>query len=326
MRFFELCELIPRTQKVAAPWPESMKKPGAKVSVIIPVLNEAALIDATLRHIPPTEDIEVIVVDGGSRDHTADIAAASGVRVIHTAAGRARQMNAGAATARAEILLFLHADTRLPADFARLVDETLSRPGVIAGAFRLRIDSLRRSLRLIETLANFRSRHLEAPYGDQALFLRADRFRTAGGFSDLPIMEDFEFVRRLRRWGRIAIIRAAAVTSGRRWERLGILRTTLINQTIILAYALGVSPERLARWYRGGLARQSTFLSRSQKQRPGVNRRCRINSITKTTRGIVWLSTRFAFSYTCRSASWMMGRSPDVVVIDSDAPLQESAP
>lgn len=222
-----------------------------RLSIIIPVLNEAAQIGAALRQIPRTEDIEVIVVDGGSRDSTTRITEAFGARVIHAAAGRARQMNAGAAVARGGILLFLHADTLLPSDFVHVVRETLSHPEVVVGAFRLRIDSPRLTMRIIEALANFRSKWLRMPYGDQALFLRRRHFRMAVGFSKLPIMEDFEFVRRLGRWGRVALAQAAVLTSPRRWDRLGVLRTTLLNQAIILAYLLGVSPARLARWYRG---------------------------------------------------------------------------
>lgn len=238
------------------------------ISVILPVLNEAALIGAALQRIPRTEDMEVIVVDGGSADGTVSLAEAAGARVIRAGSGRARQMNAGAAVARGEILLFLHADTRLPAGFAGQVRQTLSRPGVVAGAFRLRIHSPRWSLRLIEALANFRSHRLQMPYGDQALFLRRHHFRAATGFANLPIMEDFEFVRRLRRRGRIALAPAAAVTSARRWERLGVLRTTLINQAMILAFLLGVAPARLARWYRGGPARDRNSAQKTRKHIP----------------------------------------------------------
>lgn len=226
-------------------------RPCVKISVIVPVLNEAALLGTTLRQIPRTEEVEVIVVDGGSTDRSVQVAEAAGARVFRTAGGRANQMNAGAAVAQGDILLFLHADTRLPVDFARAVRETLSRPQVILGAFRLAIDSTRWSLRVIEALANFRSRCLWMPYGDQALFLRKHHFRTAAGFAKLPIMEDFEFVRRIARWGRVAIARSAVVTSARRWEKLGTLRATLINQAMILAYLMGVAPTRLARWYRG---------------------------------------------------------------------------
>ncbi len=260
-------EVTPVTGKPAGETPASTGRQRPEISVIIPVLNEAKVIGAALRQVPRTNGVEVIVVDGGSRDSTANIAEANGVRLIHTAAGRARQMNVGAAIARGEILLFLHADTQLAPDFARLVCETLSRPGVVAGAFRLRIDSPRRSLRVIEALANFRSRRLQAPYGDQVLFLRRDCFRAAGGFPEMPIMEDFEFVRRIRRLGRIAIAPADAITSTRRWEQLGVLRTTFINQVIILAYLLGVAPARLARWYRRG-TRASQNKSQAARKRP----------------------------------------------------------
>jgi rSAM/selenodomain-associated transferase 2 len=245
-------EIILATRNLSATAAPIAVQPGVVISVIIPVLNEAAQIGAALRRTPRTEDFEVIVVDGGSTDETAAIAEAYGVRVIHTAAGRARQMNAGAAVARGDILLFLHADTRLPADFAHVVRKTLAGPGVILGAFRLRIDSPLWGFRIIEALANFRSAFWKMPYGDQAFFLRARHFRMAGGFSNLPIMEDFEFVRRLRRWGRIAVAPAAVLTSARRWEQLGVLRATLLNQAIILAYLFGVPPARLARWYRSG--------------------------------------------------------------------------
>lgn len=222
-----------------------------KISVIIPALNEAEVIARTLQSIPPEEGIEVIVADGGSLDDTVSVAKALGASVVHSAPGRAHQMNIGAAAARGGILVFLHADTRLPTDFVRSVYEVLRQPGVVAGAFRLRLDASRWKFRIVEVLANFRSKWLRLPYGDQALFMRRFHFRTAAGFSLLPIMEDFEFVRRIGRWGRIGLAREAAITSARRWERLGVLRTTLLNQVIILAYLCGVSPVRLASWYRG---------------------------------------------------------------------------
>ncbi len=244
-------ELAPVSRNFPALPSDNTGRQEVLLSIIIPVLNEAAQIGAALRQIPRTEDIEVIVVDGGSQDSTTKIAEAFGAKVIHAAAGRARQMNAGAAVARGGILLFLHADTCLPSNFVSVVRETLSHPEVVVGAFRLRIDSPRRSLRIIEALANFRSKFFRAPYGDQALFLRKHHFRTAAGFSQLPLLEDFEFVRRIGRWGRVALAPAAVITSARRWLKLGVLRTTLLNQAIILAYLVGVSPARLARWYRG---------------------------------------------------------------------------
>ena len=219
-----------------------------KLSVIIPVLNEADAIAAIL----PTvlqDGIEVIVVDGGSHDGT--VARATGAKVITSRVGRAKQMNAGAAIATGETLLFLHADTRLPANFASWIEHTLEQPGTIAGAFELSIEGNQLGLRCVEWGVKWRSRLLQMPYGDQAIFLKADIFTALGGFADLPIMEDFELVQRLRSLGKVAIAPAVVVTSGRRWQKLGILQTTLINQLVIAAYFLGVPPAAIGRWYRG---------------------------------------------------------------------------
>ena len=229
---------------------ESVASQNGWISVIVPALDEADGIGRTLACIPKRDDLEVIVVDGGSADGTPERARALGVRVIAGAPPRSRQMNLGAAAARGAIYLFLHADTLLPGDFADCVRRASAMPSVAAGAFTLKIDSARPGIRAVERLANLRSRHLSLPYGDQALFVTARLFWELGGFPLIPIMEDFALVRRLARRGRIAIIDRPALTAGRRWDRLGILRTTLINQLIVLAYALGVPPELLARWYR----------------------------------------------------------------------------
>jgi GT2 family glycosyltransferase len=152
------------------------------------------------------------------------------------------------AAAGGRTLLLLHADTRLPDGYARDVERVLGRPGVVAGAFGLRIDAPRRALRLVERAVDVRSRLGGMPYGDQALFLRARVLETVGGVPDLPAMEDYELVRRLRRRGRIAIARSCVTTSARRWQRRGILRTTALNQWCIIAYRVGVDPVRIARW------------------------------------------------------------------------------
>jgi uncharacterized protein len=222
------------------------------ISIVIPVLNEAAIMTAALTNIKNITDGEIIVVDGGSRDETVELARSLGAKVILSAPGRARQMNAGAEVAKGDILLFLHADTRLPADFETLICQTLSRSLVVAGAFELQIDDRLPWLRLIEQMVNWRSRFCSLPYGDQAIFLKAEIFHRAGGFPDLPIMEDFEFIRQLKRQGRIAIVPQPVITSGRRWQKLGAIRTTAINQLVIVAYFLGVPPRRIARWYRQG--------------------------------------------------------------------------
>ncbi|MEQ9355007.1 TIGR04283 family arsenosugar biosynthesis glycosyltransferase [Coleofasciculus chthonoplastes] len=221
------------------------------ISVIIPVLNEANTIGSVLDRLVNTDNVEVIVVDGGSQDETVSVARSRNVQVISTPPGRACQMNAGAAIATGDILLFLHADTRLPANFYRLIRQGLQDSKTIAGAFELRIDSQQFGLRLIERLVNWRSRFFSMPYGDQAIFLKATVFHDIGGFANLPIMEDFEFICHLQPLGRITIVPASVLTSGRRWERLGIIKTTLINQLIILGYFFGVDPKKLVRWYRG---------------------------------------------------------------------------
>jgi rSAM/selenodomain-associated transferase 2/rSAM/selenodomain-associated transferase 1 len=222
-----------------------------RLSVIIPAFHEAELIASVLAAVSGIPEAEVIVVDGGSTDGTPELAAAYGAKVFSTNRDRAKQMNLGALKARGKVLLFLHADTHLPQGFEKHVLASISEPGAVGGAFELRIDACARGLRFIERMANWRSRRLQLPYGDQALFVKADVFRELGGFPDLPIMEDYELVRRLKRTGRIVILPIAAATSARRWLRLGVWRTTLVNQLIILGYHLGVSPQLLSRFYRG---------------------------------------------------------------------------
>jgi rSAM/selenodomain-associated transferase 2/rSAM/selenodomain-associated transferase 1 len=241
------------------------------VSVIVPALNEEASLPLTLAAVRLAGAHEIIVVDGGSADHTCEIARAHDAVVLSSAAGRARQMNCGAAVATGEFLLFLHADTLLPANWAALVRATLADANVAAGAFEFGLAGEFVGRRLIERGTNWRARHRQLPYGDQGLFVRRETFLQIGGFPDQPIMEDYEFVRRLRRRGRIALVPAVALTSARRWQRLGPLRTTLLNQLVALGYLVGISPARLAVWYRrpcppsasGGNKRPASTLSSS---------------------------------------------------------------
>jgi rSAM/selenodomain-associated transferase 2 len=221
------------------------------ISVIIPALDEETHLGRTLASLDSSGELEIIVVDGSSSDKTAAIAAAHKARVLTAPRGRARQMNAGAAAARGELLLFLHADTLLPREFGAEIRLQLARPGIAAGAFRLAISGKERGLRLVEGLANWRASVLRMPYGDQALFMKAGLFRELGGFPDQPFMEDFALVRTLRRRGGIAIAEQAVTTSGRRWQQRGVFRTTLLNQLIIIGYLLGCPLPRLERWYRG---------------------------------------------------------------------------
>ncbi len=219
------------------------------ISIIIPTLNEAECIGQTVAGLAGQPGIEVIVADGGSRDQTVILAAAAGATVIAAPLGRGSQQNAGARAAQGKVLLFLHADTRLPEEFAAQIHEALNRPGIMAGAFRFAVDATGWRFRLLEYGANWRAAWLGLPYGDQALFLPAARFRAMGGFEEIALLEDLELVRRLRKMGRIALLATPALTSARRWQRLGWLRTTLINQLILLGFFCGLSPSRLARWY-----------------------------------------------------------------------------
>ncbi|MFN6497997.1 MAG: TIGR04283 family arsenosugar biosynthesis glycosyltransferase [Nostoc sp. DedQUE01] len=223
---------------------------AAKISIIIPTLNEAANIKEAIATTQARINIEFIVVDGGSSDDSVEIAQSLGVKVISSSVGRAVQMNAGAVAASGEILLFLHADTRLPAGFDEMICTALQQPGIVAGAFNLRIDASLLSLRWVELGVKWRSHFCQMPYGDQAIFLTKALFQQIGGFAELPIMEDFELMRRLKAMGRIAIISTPVVTSARRWLQKGVFKTTLLNQIVIIAYLLGVSPERIRCWYR----------------------------------------------------------------------------
>lgn len=227
----------------------SPTRPIDRISVIMPTLNEVLRIGRTLASIHVCEGIEVLVVDGGSVDGTPELARFLGATVLTVPRGRAAQMNMGAESASGEILLFLHADTLLPEGWVDHVKSCLQTPATATGAFELRLGQTFPWSRLVEKLANFRSRVLQMPYGDQALFMKAHTFQRAGQFPELPIMEDFEFVRRLRKEGNIRIVPVAAVTSARRWQKLGVLQTTFMNQMIILAYLVGVSPALLARLY-----------------------------------------------------------------------------
>lgn len=219
------------------------------ISVIIPTLNEASTLENCLKSVGTRSDFEKIVVDGGSYDSTVEIAQNYDCLVLVTEPSRARQMNLGALRASGEILLFLHADTTLPDKWSEAVFEILREDRVVCGSFALSISENLRGLCLIELLSNFRSRILNMPYGDQAYFITKQVFNMIGGFPDQPIMEDFEFIRRLGKTGTIRISALSVKTSGRRWKRLGLLRTTLINQIIIAAYYLGFSPNKLRKLY-----------------------------------------------------------------------------
>jgi len=220
------------------------------ISIILPVLEESAALAATLRPLVGEPAVELIVVDGGSRDATIDVARQFTEKVFQGARGRANQMNFGALQARGDILLFLHGDTSLPASAVEQVRRALSDETVAGGAFRLRIASSCRALKVVAWGANLRSRLLGLPYGDQALFVRRSAFEAIGGFSAWPLMEDVDLVHRLKRAGRVVLLSDAVMTSARRWEREGIIWTTARNSLLLAGFWLGVSPARLSHWYR----------------------------------------------------------------------------
>jgi rSAM/selenodomain-associated transferase 2 len=230
----------PRTARVLAKF--------KRISVIVPVLDEERCIGGLLAELRGGGFAEVIVVDGGSRDRTVEIArAACWPRVETAPRGRASQMNTGARIATGEVLLFLHADASLPAGAAAYVEGALADPRVVAGAFRTcHVAEGARAPWL--HLADLRSRYSRLPYGDQALFVRREAFFRAGGFPEQPLMEDLELSRRLSRLGRIAVVPARVRVSGRRFLAHPIRDTLLVNAFPLL-YRLGVPARALARWY-----------------------------------------------------------------------------
>lgn len=227
-----------------------------RFSIIIPVLNESEDINKAIGHVRCLTTAagltaEIIVVDGDPEGKT--ITAIEDDKVITSGGktGRGNQMNTGAALARGEILLFLHADTQLPDDGFILIDAACGNPARGAGAFDLAIESERTIFRLIEKTASLRSRITGIPYGDQAFFFAADYFRGLGGFADIPIMEDVEIMRRIKkRREKILFLDQPVRTSARRWEKESILKCTIRNWLLILLYLAGMAPERLARFYQ----------------------------------------------------------------------------
>ena len=222
-----------------------------RLSVIVPALNEAEGIAATLASLQPlrARGHEVLVVDGGSTDGTPERAAPLADRVLRSAPGRALQQNAGARAATGDVLLFLHADTRLPAGAERRVLEGVAA-GRGWGRFDVRLTGRHPLLRVVERMISLRSRLTGIATGDQAIFVRRDWFEAAGGFSEIPLMEDVALSRALRRRGRPLCLRDPVTTSSRRWESRGIVRTIVLMWRLRLAYALGADPRRLAELYR----------------------------------------------------------------------------
>ena len=219
------------------------------VSVVIPAINEQAVLGRAIASAWQAAAAEVIVADGGSQDDTLRIAAALQCRVVTAAAGRARQQNAGAAVATGDVLLFLHADNCLQETGLAQICEALQAPATVGGSFRQAIAARGARFRLLEWGNGWRARWLGMPYGDQGLFVRRSVFDAVGGFAPVPLMEDVVLMRALRRQGRLAFLPGPLEVDARRWQQAGLVRQTLRNWLLLAAFRLGVSPARLARFY-----------------------------------------------------------------------------
>lgn len=224
------------------------------ISVIIPTLNEQTTLVRTLAHTSTLNMDEVVVTDGGSTDRTIPMAGAfcarvPNARLITAPCGRARQMNEGVKASRGEILLFLHADTQLPSTARQDIEAVMQDGQVVGGRFDVGFDRQTLWGTIISTMMNRRSRWSGIATGDQAIFVRRQVFEQLGGFADIPVMEDIDFSRRLKRMGRTAPLRSRVVTSYRRWETHGPIRTILLMWILRFLYWTGVSPRRLHHFY-----------------------------------------------------------------------------
>jgi len=222
-----------------------------KLSIIIPCLNEAEVVGRLLESLQPLRQVghEIIVVDGGSCDTTAQTAEPLVDCLLSSAPGRAGQMNAGAAVANGTILWFLHADTELPVGASEAVIDGVASGGAVWGRFDVRLSGQHPLLRMVAFMMNLRSRWTAVATGDQAIFVRRDIFEGAGGFPDVPLMEDIVLSKRLKKVDKPLCLQLRLVTSSRRWEARGIFRTILLMWWLRLAFVLGISPKQLARWY-----------------------------------------------------------------------------
>lgn len=225
-----------------------------RISVVVPVINETDGINQLIGHLGSLRkgnDIEIIVADGEPQGRTLNAIQDDRVTRVLSRKGRGNQMNKGADAATGEILLFLHADTYLPSGAFEKIDAVMRTGRYAGGSFDLGIESGRIAFRIVEQAASLRSRITRIPYGDQAIFVRREIFQSMGGYMDFPIMEDFDLMQRLKRAGHpIIIISHKVRTSPRRWEKEGVFYCTVRNWTLVTLYMLGVSPEKLARFYR----------------------------------------------------------------------------
>jgi len=220
-----------------------------RISVVIPVLDEEKTIAATLGTLPSLKSDDLLIVDGGSTDDTTTICERLGVRVISCERSRARQMNAGAHRVNGDVLLFLHADTRLPPSAFDDIRAALKDPRCVGGRFDIELAGDQWLLKIIGKMISLRSRLTKVATGDQALFIRRVVFDAIGGYPDVPLMEDLALSRAMKRLGKIACLKSRVITSGRRWEAEGVWRTIFKMWMLKSLYLLGVSPVRLKRYY-----------------------------------------------------------------------------
>lgn len=220
------------------------------ISVIIPTLNEEKYLAKTIISAKKVPDIEIIVADGGSSDQTLEIAKKYADKLVSSKKGRGTQMNAGAANAKGEYLLFLHGDTVLPANWNELAIDALKKETDILGAFSLAASEKTVVLNIMIFTANWRAKIFSLPYGDQTFFLSRELFNKVNGFKEIPLMEDVEMVKRVKKIGKIKILNQPVVTSSRRWKKEGCLYSIARNQFLLFLYLIGVPAERLNRLYK----------------------------------------------------------------------------
>ncbi len=221
------------------------------ISIIIITLNEEEFIERLLKTLHDTKDIEIIISDGGSIDRTARVARNYTDKVIVGEKGRGRQLNAGAALATGDILWFLHADSIVPDNYKNHILTAMKKPGVVGGAFTLDIYSELSSLQFISRVVSLRSKISRIPYGDQGVFVKRDVYEKMNGYKDIPLMEDIEFGMRLKKEGKIHLLKTTIKTCARAWERDGVLRTTIRNWVYVTLFFMGYSPHKLyQRYYR----------------------------------------------------------------------------
>jgi rSAM/selenodomain-associated transferase 2 len=225
-----------------------------KFSIIVPVFHEGDRIHDLMEHLHQLDtgkNCEIIIVDGAPGKDTLKTIHSNHVIKVSSEKGRAKQMNAGASMATGEILIFLHADTELPTLALQKISAVMEQGGYVAGAFDLGIKSDRLIFKIIASLASLRSRLNRIPYGDQAIFIRREYFDKIGGYKEIPLMEDVELMKRIKKSGyKIRILYDRVKTSSRRWEQEGVIYCVLRNWTLQILYALGISPHHLARFYK----------------------------------------------------------------------------